>query len=57
METDARHRGDRGGEGENIKREWAGAADNLIGSLNPIPLRGKVKMAMCKQHKTRTACE
>ncbi|KAH3839934.1 hypothetical protein DPMN_113374 [Dreissena polymorpha] len=25
--------------------------------INHFPLRGKVKMAMCKQHKTRTACE
>ncbi|KAH3712689.1 hypothetical protein DPMN_072442 [Dreissena polymorpha] len=25
--------------------------------IHPFPLRSKVKMAMCKQHKTRTACE
>ncbi|KAH3819943.1 hypothetical protein DPMN_121687 [Dreissena polymorpha] len=27
------------------------------GCVYPFPLRSKVKMAMCKQHKTRTACE
>ena len=26
-------------------------------TVNPFPFRSKVKMAMCKQDKTRTACE
>jgi hypothetical protein len=26
-------------------------------NINSFPLRSKVKMAMCKQHKTRRACE
>ncbi|KAH3896844.1 hypothetical protein DPMN_021026 [Dreissena polymorpha] len=26
-------------------------------SLKPFPLRSKVKMAICKQYKTRTACK
>ena len=36
--------------------------DKMIGNnyakvLNPFPLRSKVKMAICKQNKTRTAYE
>ncbi|KAH3873560.1 hypothetical protein DPMN_036798 [Dreissena polymorpha] len=28
-----------------------------VEQFNPFPLKSKVKMALCKQHKTRTACE